>query len=96
LASPVPGTYSKNDNITIAQTCNSFDPPLVKGANLIVMVFYTHHDSFDDVLMYNFPIPGYINEGDNETPQLLSKEERVRIIEKIKAGTVKPQNIRAE
>ncbi len=60
-AATLPGNFSKNDNVLISQTCTSFTPPLVVGANLVVMVFYTHHDSFDDVLMYNFPIPGYIN-----------------------------------
>ncbi len=61
LAAPLPGAYNKNDNLTIEQTCSKYDPPLFKGANLVIMFFYTHHDSFDDVLMYTFPIPGYIN-----------------------------------
>jgi len=60
LATPLPGTYNKNSNLTIEQTCFSFNPPLVKGANLLVLYFYTHHDSFDDVLMFNYPIPGYV------------------------------------
>lgn len=60
-AASLPGTYSRNDNVTIQQSCTSFNPALVKGANLVVIVFYTHQSSFDDVLMYNFPIPGYIN-----------------------------------
>lgn len=41
--------------------CLSFTPPLQKGANLVVLMFYSHHDSFDDVLMINVPIPGYVN-----------------------------------
>lgn len=67
-AATLPGNFSKNDNITIQQTCSSFSPPLQKGANLVVIVFYTHHDSFDDVLMYNFPIPGYINQPHHPSP----------------------------
>lgn len=63
LTVPLPGTYNKNANLTIEQTCTSFTPALFKGATLAIIFFYTHHDSFDDVLMYNFPIPGYINEG---------------------------------
>ena len=60
LATPLAGSYSKNDNLTIEQTCFGFNPPLVKGASLLVLYFYTHHDSFDDVLMFNYPIPGYV------------------------------------
>ena len=60
LATPLAGNYSKNDNLTIEQTCFGFNPPLVKGASLLVLYFYTHHDSFDDVLMFNYPIPGYV------------------------------------
>lgn len=67
----LPGSYSKNDNITIQQTCRSFSPPLEKGATLLVLVFYTHHETFDDVLMYNFPIPGYIN--NKEEVRVLTK-----------------------
>jgi len=26
-----------------------------KYASLLVLFFYSHHDTFDDVLMYNFP-----------------------------------------
>ena len=59
LATPLPGTFNKNDNITIEQTCFSFSEPLAKYANLVIMFFYTHHDSLDDVLMFNYPIPGY-------------------------------------
>ena len=29
-----------------------------KYASLTILFFYTHHDTFDDVLMYNYPIPG--------------------------------------
>jgi len=58
LATPQPGTYNKNDTITIAQTCYGFVPSLQKYATLIILFFYTHHDSIDDVLMYNYPIPG--------------------------------------
>lgn len=58
LAAPEPGTYSRNDNITIEQTCFNFNPQLAKYATLIILFFYSHHDSFDDVLMYNYPIPG--------------------------------------
>jgi hypothetical protein len=92
LAAPLPGAYNKGDTITIEQTCNSFNPPLVKGANLVVMVFYTHHDSFDDVLMYNFPIPGYINEPVTQ----LTQEERKKIIDSIRKGEIVPKNIRSE
>ena len=60
LATPLAGNYSKNDNLTIEQTCFSFNPPLVKGASLLVLYFYTHHESIDDVLMFNYPIPGYV------------------------------------
>lgn len=74
-AASLPGTYNKNDNISIQQTCTSFNPPLVKGANLVVMVFYTHHETFDDVLMYNFPIPGYVNIV-NDQPALLTGVEK--------------------
>jgi hypothetical protein len=90
----LPGNFSKNDNITIQQSCNSFSPPLEKGATLVVLVFYTHHDSFDDVLMYNFPIPGYVNQ--HAQPTLLSSEERQEIIRKIKDGSVKLQNLSVE
>ena len=61
LATPKVGNYSKNDNLTIEQICyRDTNPPLVKGANLVILFFYTHHESFDDVLMFNYPIPGYI------------------------------------
>jgi hypothetical protein len=75
LAAPLPATFQKGDSITIEQTCISFSPPLVKGANLLVLVFYTHHDSFDDVMIYNFPIPGYITE-EHKNPKLLSKSQK--------------------
>lgn len=42
-ATPLPGNFNKNDNLTIEQTCYSFDPPLVKGANLMIIFFLTHH-----------------------------------------------------
>ncbi len=42
-AATLPGTFNKNDNVTIQQTCSSFNPPLEKGATLVVLVFYTHH-----------------------------------------------------
>ena len=29
---------------------------------LTIMAFYSHHDTIDDVLMFNFPIPGYESE----------------------------------
>ncbi len=57
-AASLPGNFTKNDNIFLQQTCFGFDPPLEKYATLVVLVFYTHHETFDDVLMYNFPIPG--------------------------------------
>jgi hypothetical protein len=61
LATPKPGSYNKNDNLTIGQECiRDTNPPLVKGATLVIIFFYTHHESFDDVLMFNYPIPGYI------------------------------------
>jgi hypothetical protein len=88
----LPGTYSKNDNISIQQ---SFDPPLVKGANLMVIVFYTHHDSFDDVLMYNFPIPGYVNIVTDE-PTLLTHAEKQAVIEKIRNGSLQVKKLRSE
>jgi hypothetical protein len=75
LAAPLPATFKKGDEITIEQTCTSFSPLLVNGANLLVLVFYTHHDSLDDVLMYNFPIPGYITE-EHTNPKLLSKSQK--------------------
>jgi len=62
LAAPLPGAINKNDNITIEQTCYRFDPPMDKYASLVILFFYTHHDTFDDVLMYNFPIPGVNND----------------------------------
>lgn len=34
------------------------------GASLAIIFFYTHHDSFDDVLMFSFPIPGYGKKGE--------------------------------
>ena len=44
LATPKVGNYSKNDNLTIEQICyRDTNPPLVKGANLVILFFYTHH-----------------------------------------------------
>jgi hypothetical protein len=93
-AATLPGNFSKNDNVLISQTCTSFTPPLVVGANLLVMVFYTHHDSFDDVLMYNFPIPGYINDSPHPTP--LTADERQSVIAGIREGILKTKNIKVE
>jgi hypothetical protein len=34
-AASLPGAYSKNDNVTIQQSCTSFNPALVKGRILL-------------------------------------------------------------
>ena len=91
----LPGSYSKNDNITIQQTCTSFTPALIQGANLIVMVFYTHHETFDDVLMYNFPIPGYVNDQDTQA-RVLGNSEKKEILEKVKKGKMRIKNLVVE
>jgi hypothetical protein len=91
LAAPLPGNYSRGANLTIEQTCFKFTPQLVRGANLVVMFFYTHHDSFDDVLMYNYPIPGYIN---LEEPQEITGEEKESVWRRIRRGELKPQQLR--
>lgn len=62
LAAPLPGDFAKNEEIVIEQTCYRFDPPMDKYASLLLLFFYSHHDTFDDVLMFNFPIPG-VNSG---------------------------------
>lgn len=70
-AATLPGTYNKNDNVFVQQSCSSFSPELMKGANLLVLVFFTHHETFDDVLMFNFPIPGYVN-GEEQKMKILT------------------------
>lgn len=94
-AATLPGNYSKNDNVTIQQTCTSFTPALMKGANLVVMVFYTHHETFDDVLMYNFPIPGYVNDGEAQ-PRILGNSEKQAILEKVKKGEMRVKSLVTE
>ena len=94
-AATLPGSYSKNDNITIQQTCTSFTPALIQGANLIVMVFYTHHETFDNVLMYNFPIPGYVNDQDTQA-RVLGNSEKKEILEKVKKGEMRIKNLVVE
>ena len=59
LAVPDAGQYKPNSKLSFEQTCYSFDPQLQKYAMLTIMVFYSHHDTIDDVLMFTFPIPGY-------------------------------------
>jgi hypothetical protein len=82
LGAPLPGTYSRNDNLTISQECTKFEPKLFYGASLAVIFFYTHHDSFDDVLMFNFPIPGYNSE--DEKPRILEGQEKLKVWLKLK------------
>jgi hypothetical protein len=95
IAVTLAGAYNKNDNIYISQSCYSFNPPLMKGANLLVIAFYTHHETLDDVLMYNFPIPGYVNIATDE-PTLLSDVEKQEIMKKIKNGSISPQKLRTQ
>ncbi len=72
----------------------------MKGATLVIIFFYTHHDSFDDVLMYKFPIPGYIN--DKKTPYMLEGQEKEEMWRMIKTGVklikrlVDPLNLQLE
>lgn len=67
----------------------------MKGANLLVMVFYTHHETFDDVLMYNFPIPGFVNDQEAEMT-VLSNTEKRDIFEKIKKGEMRISSLKVE
>jgi hypothetical protein len=94
MATTNQGSYNKNDNIYIQQTCYEFMPPLEKGANLVVMVFYTHHDSFDDVLMYSVPIPGYINSVLPARP--LTGSEKHEILSKLASGELQAKQISSE
>jgi hypothetical protein len=79
LAAPLPGNYNQGVNLTIEQTCFKFTPQLVKGAKLLATFFQTHQERFSDVLVYNYPIPGYINLDEPQRPQEVTGEEKERV-----------------
>ena len=58
----------------IEQTCFRFDPFLDKHANLLVLFFYTRHDTFDYTLMYDFPIP-VVDSRENLSRDIWSEEK---------------------